>query len=427
MSNLGVLRLAFLLLSVLLVSIEIMQAHRKGKPDNLARTVLGVVAAVNILFFVFLWVNHINFPLNLDLMEGTVLQHFRLASQSQPIYPAPTPEYVPLAYNVLYYIVSIPFGWVFGQNLFTLRLVAILATLGSGVILYRVVRENTLSRWWGLIAVGLFSAGYRVMETYLDNAHSDSALLFAALLGSYILYVNRSRRWNLIGVVVLVAAFWFKQHGALFTVGGVLFLTWREGWKKALLYWFVAAVLGPILYAVGGPLLFGSNFLYFTWEVPRDWSQLDLATFRRYFVFILRSYPILALSSIVVTAWTAIRDRRQLTIWHVQLVFAMLTGLMGSLDSGSADNVYIPMGVWFILVGTLGLYELSKRIPTIQRFRVHLIGLFITFIIFFYNPLDVIVSPEANVSYADLVAVLDNLHGQVYAPSLGQLQDGYMI
>jgi hypothetical protein len=53
--------------------------------------------------------------------------------------------------------------------------------------------------------------------------------------------------------------------------------------------------------------------------------------------------------------------------------------------------------------------------------------LFITFIIFFYNPLDVIVSPEANVSYADLVAVLDNLHGQVYAPSLGQLQDGYML
>jgi hypothetical protein len=37
----------------------------------------------------------------------------------------------------------------------------------------------------------------------------------------------------------------------------------------------------------------------------------------------------------------------------------------------------------------------------------------------------VIVSPRADESYADLVDLLDKLPGDVYAPSLGQLQSGF--
>jgi 4-amino-4-deoxy-L-arabinose transferase-like glycosyltransferase len=158
----------------------------------------------------------------------------------------------------------VPFSWIFGVNLFTLRFVAILGIAGSGIILYLVVRRKTGSVWLGIAAVGLFASPYRVMDSYLDTAHSDSWLLCSALVGSYLIDLDRSRKWNLIGILILVSAFWFKQHGVIFTMGGLLYITWQKGIKRSFPYWCVAMVTGPILYIFGGPRLFGPCFHYFT-------------------------------------------------------------------------------------------------------------------------------------------------------------------
>jgi hypothetical protein len=427
MEKLSWLRAEFLLIGAILVIVEVVQARRKQALAQIASWTLGGLAIVSLLFYVFLWSNHLGFPLNLDLMEGTILQHFQRAVAFQPIYPEPTPEYVPLAYNVFYYIFSIPLAWLLGANLTTLRLVSILGIIGSGAILYLVVQQYTKSFWWGLITVGLFSAAYGVMDVYLDTAHADSWLICTLLGGSYLIDRDRSRLWNCLGIVVLVSSFWFKQHGALFAIGGLLFLTWREGMKASLLYWLTSIVLGPVLYLFAGPYLFGSQFHYFTWQVPRQWSELTLGNFRRFLVLIKNSYPVLALSGAVLVAWTGLRNRLHLRIWHVQFVFAALSGFMGTLDHGSSNNVFIPMGTLFILVGVLGLYTLSTRFKTAQRYRLHLLALFISFTAFLYNPLNAIASPLAAASYMDLVNFLNGLQGNVYAPSLGQLQNGYRL
>lgn len=431
MNTLFFVRIALLLVGMVLVAIEVLLSRRADRVGGVARLALTFVAVINLGFMVFLWVNHIRFPLNLDLMEGTVLQHFQRAARFEAIYPEPTPEYVPLAYNALYYVLAVPFSWVLGVNLSTLRLVAILGMLGSVLVVYLVVREKTGSTWWALMSAGLFAAAYGVMDAYLDTAHSDSWFLFAALLGSYLIGQGslrpggRERVWNLIGVTLLVAAFWFKQHGALFAIGGVLYLTWREGLRRSWPYWLLAIVLGPGLYLFAGRPLFGSHFHYFTWEVPRQWSEFNLLTFRRFIGFIVKSYPILALAGGILVLWTGVKERERFDIWHVQFVFALLTGLMGTLDIGSSNNVYIAMGGWFILMGTLGLYELAKRFRLVERYRLHLIALFVTLAILFYDPSRVITSPRAGQSYADLIDMLQGLEGEVYAPSLGQLQDGY--
>ncbi len=418
-------KFAVSLLGIILVLIEMAQARRKSHLARIAHWSLSAVAGVSILVCGFLWLQHIAFPLNLDLMEGTILQHFRRAVEFQPIYPAPTSDYVPLAYNPLYYVLSIPFAWVFGVNLSTLRFVSILGALGSGLIVYRVVRGQTTSRWWGLMSIGLFAAAYSAMDAYLDTAHSDAWLLCASLTGSYLIGLNRSRWWNLTGIVTLVAAFWFKQHGALFALGGLLFLTWREGIRRSLLYWITVVALGPILYIFAGDWLFGSHFHYFTWQVPRQWSEFNLDNFKRYFGFIQRSYPVLALSSIAVFSWGLAKHRNQLEIWHFQFVAAALAGFMGTLDHGSSNNVFIPMGTLFILMGVLGLHALSQESRLAQRYRIYLLALFISFAAFVYNPQHVLISPFANASYSDFISTLRHLDGNVYAPSLGQLQRDY--
>ena len=423
----ALLRPGLLLFVLAFVCLDYYLSRRLVKSWKITTAIIPIIAVAFIILEIFIWYNHATFPLNLETMEGVILQHFKRAANFQPIYIQPSPSYVPLSYNPLYYEVAIPLSWILGVNLFTLRLVSILGVVGSNLILYKVVNKETSSRWWGIMAVGLFAAAYKVMDVYLDTAHSDLWFLFTALLGSYVIYRNRSRWWNLVGVLLLVASFWFKQHGALFAVGGVLYLTWREGPKKAWIYWMAAALLGPIVYLFAGSTLFGPYFHYFTWEVPSRWSELNVDTFRRYFSFILGSYPVMATAGLVYTIMTAFKNRRQITIWETQLVFAMLTGLMGALDPGSSNNVFIPMGTFFILVGSIGLYKLSARMFVFRHYGLHHMGILITFAVFLFNPFTVIVSKQSNLSFQDLIGTLQGLNGNVYAPFLGQLQSGYNL
>ena len=393
---------------------------------NRVMNLFAVYALAWVGFMVSLWFNHVNFPLNLEAMELTVLQHLQRIMAGQPVYVAPSPDFIPLAYAPLYYYFSVPFAWVFGASLFTMRLVAILGMLGVGVVIFLAVKKQTHSNWWALIAVGLFAAAYRVMDTYLDNAHSDSWLLFTVLLGSYLIGLNRSRTTDLLGVFFLILSFWFKQHGALFAIGGVLYLTWRDGLKNSWFHWAFAALLGPGLYLVMPPVL-GPQFHYYTFIVPSHWSELNFEAVRRYLAFIVKNYFFLAGAGGLASAYFLVKDRKAVSIWYFMLPFAMLTGFMGALDPGSNNNVFIPMGTWFIITGILGLHAALERYAPVNRWALHIFVVGSSFALFLFNPASVIVSPKAESAYQDLVLYLNTLDGPVYAPWVGQLQSGYQF
>jgi len=419
-------KLLVVLLTIACVVIYIVGTRRNElKLTKFVLSVFAVYAAAWTLFMMYLWTNHINFPLNLEAMELTVLQHLERVMAGQVLYVAPSPDFVPLAYAPLYYYFTAPLAWLFGTSLFTLRLVAILGMLGSEILVYLAVKKQTQSSWWGVMAVGLFTAAYRVMDTYLDNAHSDSWLLCLVLLGSYLISLNKSRSVNLLGIFFLIISFWFKQHGALFAIGGVLYLTWRDGLKNSWLYWLIAALLGPGLYALAPALFFGPQFHYYTLIIPSRWSELNFDAIKRYIGFILKNYIALAGVGISASLISLFQQKNKISVWYFMLPFAMLSGFMGALDPGSNNNVFIPMGTWFIVTGTLGVFTFVSEYQFVNRWGGHLAVLGLSFALFFYSPASVIVSQQADETYTDLVTYLNSLDGPVYAPWLGQLESGY--
>lgn len=418
-----------LLIFALLAAVAVMYitGERRGakRLATLAYTLFAVYAMAWVLFMLYVWFNHINFPLNLEAMELLVVQHLDRIMTGQLLYAVPSSDFVSLAYAPLYYYFSVPFAWVFGANLFTMRLVAILGMLGAGLVVFTAVKKHTSSNWWALMATGLFASAYRVMDTYLDNAHSDSWLLFTVLLGCYLIDLNRSRTTNLLGVFTLILSFWFKQHGAIFAVGGVLYLTWRDGLKKAWIYWALAGLLGPALYALAPSILFGPWFHYYTLTVPSHWSGFTFSGIKRYIGYAVKNYLALAASGAFASLYFFIRKLKGVSIWYFMFPFAMLTALMGALDDGSNNNIFIPMGTWFIITGTLGLYYLVEKFAPARKWALHLLMLGASFALFFYNPLTVLVSPKASQAYRDLVQYLNSLDGAVYAPWIGPLESGY--
>ena len=420
-----------LLIFALLIACVVVYVVGKRRSANkliyLALNLFATYAIAWILFMVYLWINHIDFPLNLESMELTVVQHVQRVVAGLPLYVEPSPGFVPLAYAPLYYYFSIPFAWLFGVNLFTMRLVAILGMLGSGTIIFLASKKYTQSYWWGIMALGLFASAYRVMDTYLDNAHSDSWLLCTVLLGCFLIDQNRSRTTNLLGVFFLLVSFWFKQHGALFAIGGVIYLSWRDGLRHSWIYWVLALLLGPILYFFAPIAILGPQFHYYTYVVPSHWSELNFSALKRYFGYILINYLVLASVGVLASLYFLIKKVHKVSIWFFMLPVAMLSGFMGALDPGSNNNVFIVMGVWFILTGVFGLYTIMRHNTFSSKWAIHLVAISASFTLFFYNPGSVIVSPKAPVAYIDLVGYLNSLDGPVYAPWLGQLQSGYVF
>jgi hypothetical protein len=400
----------------------------RHKMTRLAYGVLlcfGAYALAQIALVIYLFANHITFPLNLEAMELTILQHLRRIMDGLPLYSDPSPDFVAFAYTPLYYYLTVPFALIFGKTLVTLRLVAILGMLGSGVIIFLTIFRKMKSTWWGLLAASLFSAAYYVMDSYLDSAHSDSWLVFTILLGCYLIDLNRSRWMNLLGLFSLLASFWFKQPGVWFAIGAVLFLTKREGIKSGWLYWLVAVLVGPVLYLLVPDSVFGPRFHYFTYSVPRQWVEINLDAVRHFGGVVIKSYLPLALLG-AAGSWVAFTKQwKQLNIWYFLFPIAVFSGFLGALDPGANNNVFIPMGVWFIITGMMGLIDCLKRFPQVERMGIHLAILGLCFALFLYNPVDVTVSPKAPESYQDLVGYLKSLDGPVYAPWIGQLQDGY--
>jgi len=412
-------------LALLLAALEASPFGRRVRLERAVRGVLATAAAGSLLFVAVLWFRHARFPFNLDLMEFGILQHVLRALHHQPIYPAASPDFVPFAYNPLFYYAVLPLVLILGPGLFPLRLFSILGTLGATLTIFVAVAGRTRSRWWGLVTAGLFAGAYRAMDAYLDTAHSDSWLVFAALLGTWLIDRNRSRWSNRAGLLLLVAAFWFKQHGAFFALGGALYLARRDGLRRSWPDWVALLLIGPVLYVAAGPALFGPGFHFYTWDVPRHWSRLDAATFLRLAGFFGRYYAILLLAALWLFVQRARTPRRDPGAWEFQLPFAALTAFMGALDADSSNNVFIPLGTWLIVVGALGLHDLSTRALPVRFARLGHLGLLLAFAALAYDPREVATSSRAGAKYAEMVAMLDSLPGRVYAPWIGQLPRDY--
>lgn len=395
----------------------------------LSHYLLSFVALANIGLLCVIAANHLGFPLNLEAMETTVLDHVRRAISGQPIYIEPTAQFAPLAYNPLYYYVCAFFAQFLGLSLTTLREVTLLGTAACATMIYLITLRETRSKWLGLISLGLFAASYQALGSYYDVAHRDTWLLFLILVGCYLIGYSNSRLRDTSGILLLLAAFWMKQQGAIFLLGGIGYLLWRDlragaawfrSWPAALL----TLCLGPLLYLLFPTQFIGPAFHYFTWNVPRHWTEFSTDEIRALAELVARHFAIPAALA-GASLQLSLERGRPVGIWTFFLPVAFLSAVMATLTPGSNMNVFIPFGVWLILSGVLALPKLTRALPWLPPVLFPAVALTLSFLALAYNPVPILVQKqEASVAYHDLVQLIQQLDGPVYAPWVGQLPSG---
>ncbi len=397
--------------------------------SHLSRYVLSFVALANILLLCFVAANHLGFPLNLEAMETTVLDHVRRAMTGQPIYIQPTAQFAPLAYNPLYYYVCALFAQFLGLSLTTLREVTLIGTAGCATMIYLIASRETRSKWLGLMSLGLFAASYQALGSYYDVGHRDTWLLFLVLTGCYLIGYSNTRLRDTLGILFLLAAFWMKQQGGIFVLGGLGYLLcrdlrtgarWFRSWPAALL----TLCLGPALYLLFPTQLIGPLFHYFTWNVPRQWTEFSRDEIRALAELVAGRFAIPAALA-GASLQLSLERGRPIGIWIFFLPFAFLSAVTATLTPGSNMNVFIPFGVWLIICGVLALPRLTRAVPWLQQVPFAPVALALSFLALAYNPVPILVQEkEASIAYHDMVQFIQQLDGPVYAPWVGQLPSG---
>ena len=158
--------------------------------------------------------HRIGYPYELEWLEGGAVEIVNRVAHGQGIYVAPSLHYVAYPYPPLYFWVSALLAKGIGVGFVAPRLVSFVASLGSLVVLWDVVRRDTGDALAGLVAAGIFVATYVVGGAYFDLARVDS--LFVFLLLASIAVARRARSWRG-GVAVggLVFLSFFTKQTAL--------------------------------------------------------------------------------------------------------------------------------------------------------------------------------------------------------------------
>lgn len=267
-------------------------------------------------------------------------------------------------------------------------LVALSGTLGAAWMIYRIVRIETQSRWWGLIGVGMFAASYRAMDSYFDVQHSDSWMLFLVLAGCSMLNYNRNAFGRSAGMLLLVLAFWCKQQAAVFAVGGLFFLLFQATAAECLLPGLLALVFGPILYAWMPASFLGMGL------GPSDfnWDATTLATsegIRNFAEPLARRW---LMPTILTGAglMSALKTGAFRSIWIFMVPVAFVTALLGMASSG-------PFETWLILISVIAIERLTRSLADYTLWPQ--IALAISFLALLNDPFSMVTAPDTRAAY----------------------------
>lgn len=367
-----------------------------------------------ILFFV-LALMRLPYPYHLEWLEGGVADHVLRILQGEEIYVSPSIDFITFIYTPLYYYVAAGFCLIFGFGLPTLRLVSLLAILGSFMVMFLLVRRETNSAYAALLSVGVFAATYHITGTWFDIARVDSLHLFFFLIGVYLLRLDQ-RHWTLIAAslafalsfytkqsillpTVAVAGYTFftssrKHRWTLFTAMGVFFVLpflWLQ-WKTSGWFWFYISL------ALHHPIV-PENIVGF-------WASHMLSLFLPFAVAFLYFF----------------KNRKQKDTMFFALFLAsmVISSWLARLHSGGFWNVVLPAYLALSIVLGLGI-EKAFRFVREDFGRIYTLGLLflLQFSILYYSPISKLPTPEDRKVTEEYISLVADYESPVFASEFG--------
>ncbi len=236
------------------------------------------------------------YPYELDWNCGALRDPCARLLAGQPLYVAPSPDWIPFFYTPLYcWVCALVMRLTGGVSFLAMRGVSTAATLGCAALLTvwvrRLVNVSTSPRpsdtqtarapifdaglRWGLTAGGLFLAAYRFTGARYDLEWLDPQFLFFCLLG--VVWLERALArprnsrgqiaWAALSGLAFFLSFLTKQQAAVFIAGGLGVFGLNRAWRGGAAFAFAAVglSLGAVVWLNWDS---GGWFGYYAFRVP---------------------------------------------------------------------------------------------------------------------------------------------------------------
>lgn len=388
--------------------------------------VAALIAILPIALFLAASVERLRYPFPLEQLEGPMLLAAERVAHGLPIYLRPNFTFIPYMYAPAYYYLS---GWAvrwLGPSFTPLRLVSLLSTCASFVVIYIFVLLDTPGarsrRHLAAIAgAGLYAAAYPWTRNWFDLGRVDSLYVFLLLLA---LFCTRKLH-PVVAAVAWTLAFLAKQ-----TIFPVALIMLCYDWKRPRR---VLTGLGIflLLSAISIRLLDHATsgwFWFYVFTVPHANADLIL----RPAVFFIPSQliaPFGVALLIVAAAWAWTRNRTvdsvagNSTVRFYFLATISIFGLCWFLQAHAGATRNTPMPAYALLGVLFGISfgRLDAKFgatPNREPARIFLLALVcIPLVSWVFSPHDTRPQAAQLSSQKQLVAWLQQFPGDVFLPS----------
>jgi hypothetical protein len=350
--------------------------HKSESPDlaNLAERGLKVLlflfglGAIGLFYFIAF--RRLTYPLPLEWAEGGVLDMMRRVASHQPLYVAPSKDFVPFLYTPVYFYIGAALGHLTGVNVVTLRLLSILATTGCLTLIFGVVRRNTGDRFSAWMACCLFAALYGQSTGWFDLARVDMLYLFFLLLAIDL----AQRGFSVWSAIAFVVAFQTKQSAAAVAVFVLMHEIRRP---RRLIEGLGVFGLGVALSSWVIDRESHGWYRYYTVFLPAHqvWNGHKLVTFLlRDIVDPLGVAIVFVLVGAGLYISTVSKDRGETYFLVFTTIGVTLSSLTARLHMGGSINVTLPLYAWICILFGLCLHLALSQVKRVPGTLSHWLG-----------------------------------------------------
>ncbi len=349
------------------------------KLNKICKYAVAGCALAYILVYIFLGINHILYPFEIEVTEGQSVEQVRVLLSGHQFYAEPTLEFTPFIYTPFYYYVSAMVASVTGISFVPVRLVSFLSSLGCIFLIFLITKKQSQSKFAGIIAAGLYAATYEASGVWMDIARVDSLFLFLLLLTIYALRFGKTWKSEIIAGVLLSLCFQTKQTAAVIAIP--LFAYDIIANKRRSVYFIGTAIaLSGIAIILLNHFSDGWFSVYLLMPFQHEVEQRFYLDFWKYdigAVFISCVFSLYYLGSQ--------RLKLAKNFFSYAAIGMMAASWASRLHRGGWNNALFPAYAIIAILCGLGIAKLLHESDTNRKMAVYLM-IFIQFAVLLYNP-----------------------------------------
>lgn len=391
--------------------------------STVARRLALAAALVYLAGYVLMALQRIDYPFEIEWMEGGSAGHVARLLAGEDLYAPPALAFTAFIYTPLYFHASAWLARLLGEGFLPLRLVSLLSSLFCFALVGRFVARECGDRRAGLLAAGLLAASFEISGAWFDIARVDSLFLLFTLTALYLLRFGKTVSAAVFAGVLGGCAFFTKQT-ALVVLAPFLICAVVARERTGVV--FSATLLAIVV--VGCLLLDARSdgwFTYYVFDLPAR-HPIRWWKFERFWrLDVLARLPVAAAAAVAFFAASRFGANDSRRLYYACLVMGTLgASLLSRLHSGGFENVLMPAFAGLAILFGLGVFE-SLRSPVVRRRPVAALVVYglclIQFAMLAHDPRRQIPSERDRRAGERLVETIRSFEGEVLVVDHGYL------